>query len=317
MDKKKVSVKINGAETVFKDSGQAKEQEGWKEQAEWSTSSHKVVSLAEHRNRKKPFLFRKRSFGQGEEVVRKQRRVGGKVAVIIIGAIIVGTILGQGLLGVVDKTAPTPKGQPSTQQTKQPPAVPANGSNVTLSALSLSVLQAGVFKTENAAKAFQHTWREKGLPATIVKRDNYYVLVGVGKEQASLEQLHTLYKEKNMGVFKKTYSIEESKLEVVGKENEEKLMQSRKMYEQLISMMDVLGKGKSVSADEKGEIEKIATSLQGEVAKELKPLIGALTNTYDLLKGYEQKKNEETLLKSQQALLDTMSAYYAIANIEE
>jgi stage II sporulation protein B len=323
VDKKKISIKINGTETTFKENGQARQRD--EKTSEWglpirhTSSSRNVVSLAEHRKRKKSFLFRRGSAIQGEASVRKKRTLKGKVAVVIIGAMVLGTVFGYVLLGIMNNTTPVSKGQPSTQTTaptaKQPKSVSATGNKVTLPGLSFSVLQAGVFTTESAASAFQRTWQEKGLPATVVHSDKYYVLAGVGKDIASLESLHDVYKGKNIDVFKKSYSIEESKLEVAGKENEDKLVKARDLYEQLLLAADRLLKGEGLSANETQKAQKLYDSIQGETIKEIQPFLGALTNAYGLLQVYEKEKNEVALMKAQQALLDTVSTYYKLIHM--
>jgi membrane-associated HD superfamily phosphohydrolase len=317
VDKKKISVKINGTETIFRESGQVKRKE--EEEMEWVSPterishSKKIVSLAEHRKRKKPFLFRKRSFARIESSWKKRKGVKGKVVVIIISAMIVGTIFGYVLLGIMNKTVPVTKMQPTTSttsSTKQPTSKAV--SEITLPALSLSVLQAGVFKTEDAAASFQQTWKEKGWPAVVVKKDNYYVLAGIGKDNTSLNSLHDVYKAENTNVFKKNYSVEESKLEVAEKEQADKLTKARELYEQLI----LVTSGQAISAEEKQKLEERYTSIQGEAIKEIQPFIKKLVNAYDLVKVYEKNKTKEELLKVQQVLLDAMVAYSTLIHMD-
>ncbi|PFA64563.1 hypothetical protein CN378_15390 [Bacillus sp. AFS015802] len=128
----------------------------------------------------------------------------------LIGAIVVGAVLGFGTLKVITTTdgpaAPAATLQDNTTTGK------ADGqqavSAVELKDFSTSILQGGVFSTEESLNAMKDTLAGKGLPTASVEKDGqFFLLLGVSGDLESAKTLGGKLKDQGVDVYAKDFVL--------------------------------------------------------------------------------------------------------------
>ncbi|MBE3569138.1 MAG: hypothetical protein IMW92_03160 [Bacillales bacterium] len=158
------------------------------------------------------------STSKGKKQSRK-RSVGGKqaasVALSIASAMIVGIMLGFVIVKVVTNTdAGTPVRQVHSSPQGTVPTQIKNEKMIALPELSAPIVQGGVFSKEEAAQEVLIKVKDKGVPAeTFVQDGQYVLLLGTAGTMEDAKKLGSLWKEKKVDVYAKTFTIPERKIQ--------------------------------------------------------------------------------------------------------
>ncbi|WP_406686704.1 SPOR domain-containing protein [Rossellomorea vietnamensis] len=211
---KKISIKINGEKTKFDEdllvydwklgesetaAGEEAKDDGfdWNlpdEEAEPPQEYKKIHYVSGSKKKKKSFI---NPFQDSVNLVMS-----------LIGAIVVGAVLGFGTLKVITTTdgpakpAAMLQDNTSAGKTDDQKAVSA----VELKDFSTSILQGGVFSTEEAMKAMKDSLASKGLPAASVEKDGqFFLLLGVSGDLETAKTLGGKLKDQGVDVYAKDF----------------------------------------------------------------------------------------------------------------
>ncbi|MGM0830465.1 MAG: SPOR domain-containing protein [Bacillota bacterium] len=214
---KKISIKINGEKTNFNEdllvydwklgesetaAGEEAEDNGFDwilpddEEAKPPKEYKKINYVSENKKKRKSF---KNPFHDSVNLLMS-----------IIGAVVVGAVLGFGTLKVITTTdgpsAPAATLQDTTAEgnTEEKQSVSA----VELQDFSTSILQGGVFSTEESLNAMKDSLAGKGLSSASVEKDGqFFLLLGVSGDLESAKSLGAELKEQGVDVFAKDFVL--------------------------------------------------------------------------------------------------------------
>ncbi|MBN8191131.1 hypothetical protein JI667_03110 [Bacillus sp. NTK074B] len=213
---KKISIKINGEKTKFDEdllvydwkmgesetaAGEEAKDDGFDwilpdEEAEPPQEYKKINYVTGSKKKKKSFT---NPFKDSVNLIMS-----------LIGAIVVGAVLGFGTLKVITTTdgpaAPASTFQEDTTagKTDGQQSVAA----VELKDFSTSILQGGVFSTEESMNAMKDSLTSKGLPSASVDKDGqFFLLLGVSGDLETAKTLGTKLKDDGVDVYAKDFVL--------------------------------------------------------------------------------------------------------------
>ncbi|MHA7137129.1 SPOR domain-containing protein [Rossellomorea arthrocnemi] len=215
---KKISIKINGEKTNFDEdlivydwklgesetaAGEEAEDNGF----DWI--------LPDNEEAQPPKEYKKINYVSGNKKKRKSFKNPFQDSVnllmSIIGAVVVGAVLGFGTLKVITTTdgpaAPAATLQDTTAEgnTEGKQSVSA----VELQDFSTSILQGGVFSTKESLNAMKDSLAGKGLSSASVEKDGqFFLLLGVSGDLETAKSLGAELKEQGVDVFAKDFVFE-------------------------------------------------------------------------------------------------------------
>ncbi len=129
----------------------------------------------------------------------------------LVGAIVVGAVLGFGTLKVITTTEgpSTPVASLEEDTTSQNNEGKEKLSAVELKAFSTSVLQGGVFSTEESLKAMKESLSSKGVSSASIKKDGqWFLLLGVSGDVQTAKLLGEELTKQGVEVYAKDFQIE-------------------------------------------------------------------------------------------------------------
>lgn len=213
---KKISIKINGEKTKFDEdllvydwklgesetaAGEEAKDDGFDwilpdEEAEPPQEYKKIHYVSGSKKKKKSFI---NPFQDSVNLVMS-----------LIGAIVVGAVLGFGTLKVITTTdgpaapAATLEDNTSTGKTDDQQAISA----VELQDFTTSIVQGGVYSTEEQLKAMQESLSAKGFSHASVEKDGqYYLFLGVSGDLETAKTLGSKLKDQGVEVYAKDFVL--------------------------------------------------------------------------------------------------------------
>ncbi|MEQ6389618.1 hypothetical protein RZN22_09845 [Bacillaceae bacterium S4-13-58] len=207
MDKQSITVKLNKDpnfnETKPKniDSFQKEDEESPYTIVEWDRND----SVHSHKNKKK----------------RKSRRKWPSsnssfkgLAITLISALIVGGIFGFGMLklftGMEGTNNLPPVSVPSASNNgeKEVQDNNVNSSSLTLSGISMYVIQLGIFSTAEKAEEQRDIYQTKGVQSIVWPRENqYFLFAGLGSDKDDLKTFASSISEREIEIYVKEWEI--------------------------------------------------------------------------------------------------------------
>ncbi|MDE8562810.1 hypothetical protein PNH38_02805 [Anoxybacillus rupiensis] len=295
MDKhdKEIKVKINGKEQSFmmekSTSLPLPEAEVSATKEEFSISP--IVSFSGENSKPKRAAWGRFTHGRAKSAI-----------LAILLAVIVGTSFGLVVLYAIPKPKETASVDDngsaiSLEQTQsQEKTAPSSTEPTSTSSASLtvSVIQAGVFSDEKAAKAYAQKLQSSNLPAVLIGKNPTSVFIGVGKDKPSLSLLNDLYKQKGADTYIKSMSVQRVK---------HSSWQS--FYQELATLSVQLLEKKEASDGQWESLQKKYKQLQASDASS-DQVWKSIENAYLSLIAYREKKDDALLWKTQQQLLDLL-----------
>ncbi|WP_157796246.1 hypothetical protein [Bacillus xiapuensis] len=139
-----------------------------------------------------------------------RKRVVSRLLLTIIGAVLIGLLLGYGMIKIITNKEEVPPKAALKEPAGQKPDVPAPPAASKQQASSLPVIesaivQGGVFSTKEGAEAEKEKARNRGIPADIVSRQGQFVLLlGVAEQMETAKFVGAAYKAEGANVFAKT-----------------------------------------------------------------------------------------------------------------
>ncbi|MGM0864304.1 MAG: SPOR domain-containing protein [Bacillota bacterium] len=214
---KKISIKINGEKTNFNEDLLVYD---WKLGESETAAGEEAEDngfdwiLPDDEEAKPPKEYKKINYVSGNKKKRKSFKNpfhdSVNLLMSIIGAVVVGAVLGFGTLKVITTTdgpsAPAATLQDTTAEgnTEEKQSVSA----VELQDFSTSILQGGVFSTEESLNAMKDSLAGKGLSSASVEKDGqFFLLLGVSGDLESAKSLGAELKEQGVDVFAKDFVL--------------------------------------------------------------------------------------------------------------
>ncbi|MGM0752346.1 MAG: SPOR domain-containing protein [Bacillota bacterium] len=215
---KKISIKINGEKTHFEEDLLVYD---WKLGESEAAAGEEAEDngfdwiLPDDEEAQPPKEYKKINYVTGSKKKRKSFKNPFQDSVnllmSIIGAVVVGAVLGFGTLKVITTTdgpsVPAATLQDSTAEgnTEGKQAVSA----VELQDFSTSILQGGVFSSEESLKAMKDTLSGKGIASASVEKDGqFFLLVGVSGDLETAKTLGGELKGQGVDVYAKDFVLE-------------------------------------------------------------------------------------------------------------
>lgn len=344
MDKQKqsISIKINGKERTYdedqspdpKDSkhkllyshnghevaaAKESEEEGFTDIQEEKPPVSKVVPIEDLRNRtKKPSIVRKATHSKQK---RKFSFSFSQPILTILLAVIIGTSFGMVILNLITHDEPTSGKaaiatlEEKTAPNEEPKAVSAKTVSVKLDPVNLTIVQAGVFQSEENRKALVAKIKGDGLAAAAI---GAAVVTGIGMNESEAAHLLAAYTQSGQEAIDKPLTIKGASYDKISSKDAELLAEGQK----LMGLLGSLSAGAFGQAGITGEQwlkiqqshQKITALNSGELDKSLKPFSAHLQESYIALEKYQSDKDVKLLWKSQQELLDALAVYYDYVN---
>ncbi|MGM0841872.1 MAG: SPOR domain-containing protein [Bacillota bacterium] len=212
---KKISIKINGEKTNFDEDLLVYD---WKLGESEAAAGEEAEDngfdwiLPDDEEAQPPKEYKKINYVSGNKKKRKSLKNPFQDSVnllmSIIGAVVVGAVLGFGTLKVITTTdgpsAPAATLQDTTAEgnTEGKQSVSA----VELQDFSTSILQGGVFSTEESLNAMKDSLAGKGMKSASVEKDGqFFLLLGVSGDLETAKSLGAELKEQGVDVFAKEF----------------------------------------------------------------------------------------------------------------
>ncbi|MGE6751883.1 SPOR domain-containing protein [Rossellomorea sp. NPDC071047] len=211
----KISIKINGEKTDFNEDLLVYD---WKLGESETAAGEEAEDngfdwiLPDDEEAKPPKEYKKINYVSGNKKKRKSFKNPFQDSVnllmSIIGAVVVGAVLGFGTLKVITTTdgpsAPAATLQDTTAEgnTEGKQSVSA----VELQDFSTAILQGGVFSTEESLNAMKDSLAGKGLSSASVEKDGqFFLILGVSGDLETAKSLGAELKEQGLDVFAKDF----------------------------------------------------------------------------------------------------------------
>ncbi|MBW3111855.1 SPOR domain-containing protein [Bacillus sp. MCCB 382] len=214
---KKISIKINGEKTKFDEdllvydwklgeSETAAGEEAKDDGFDWILPDEEAEP---------PQEYKKINYVTGSKKKKKKSFTNPfqdsvNLIMSLVGAIVVGAVLGFGTLKVITTTdgpaapAATLQDDSTAGKTDGQQAVSA----IELKDFSTSILQGGVFSTEESMNAMKDSLAAKGFPGASVEKDGqFFLLLGVSGDLETAKTLGAKIKEQGVDVYAKDFVI--------------------------------------------------------------------------------------------------------------
>ncbi|MCM3619311.1 SPOR domain-containing protein [Sutcliffiella horikoshii] len=245
-----------------------------------------------------------------------------KQLLVSIGmAIGIGTCLGFLILGVMNMSGTpvnpeVPTTAPvaiDTTEAPETPAVSGDGS-ATISAQTLSVLQAGAFSTAEGANAEIDRLRAAGFPAVAVSSDPTFVFMAVGQNVEGMKQIAGGAQAKGFDPYAKEISLSEKTMNSLSEQDVQLLQEGQVLYKQLTVATALLLQGTSLDAAASetlgASFDKVAAIQDSELTDSIKEWKASLSGAYENIRSHQSSNNTEALWDAQQKLLDATKFLY-------
>lgn len=320
-DKKgKVSVKINGKETEFKEvkttnnqaeipefkieknkdniiDFQKKKKEKGNRQPFWDDGNHETIPKIPYKKRKKK---------RNDRLKYSFRDLPIKLIAAGISAIIVGLSLGITILTLM--TAPQEANTARVEMLEE--------KNAPLEDLSVYIVQGGAFSNFEKGKEMAAVMQNRGQAGVLVSDSEKYMLfIGLGSTKKEAEKISSIYTDDGFETYVKAYQVNGGAINI--KEEAAKYInEGVKYHKQLTNMTVTAFDTPSVVGDELfSQIKNWANDQEAlkEIEKESQnkasEFISHLQKSVELFEQYQKEQNEDFLWQTQQKLLEGIAGY--------
>ncbi|KMJ60305.1 hypothetical protein AB685_05680 [Bacillus sp. LL01] len=236
-------------------------------------------------------------------------------------AIGIGTCLGFLILAVMNMSGTpvnpeVPASAPVTNETTETPETPAvsGDGSATVSAQTISVLQAGAFTTAEGASAEIERLKAAGFPAVAVSSDPTYVFMAVGQNVEGMKQIAGEAQAKGFEPYAKELSLSDKTVNSLTEQDIQLLQDGQVLYKQLTVATALLLQGSTLDAATAetlgASFDKVAAIQDSELTESIKEWKASLSGAYESLQSHQQSNNNQALWDAQQKLLDATKFLY-------
>ena len=262
--------------------------------------------------RKLPFMN-----GKGKKINPERKKWLTTIFLIVIGAIVIGTIFGMTMMNIVlpDESAVQSSVTPAEQiPEKIPPA--ANGDNeVQLQPLTAYVVQAGIYSAKETAEAEQEKLRKDGLPvqamdmSTMGLDGKYALFIGISGSISGAKNLSQELSAGGTETFAKEIKTGAKTVKGVAEE-EKKLLELAPQLFQIISgnMASTLSEDNQAAF---AKLENTMTAIDKEklINESVLEVYSTLEEASSQYKKFQENPSHDTEIALQQHLLSFLAFY--------
>ncbi|MFL8937774.1 hypothetical protein ACKA06_13345 [Rossellomorea oryzaecorticis] len=319
--KKQISIKINGEKTEYEEDIRVHD---WKlGNAEAAAGEEKLEdtgfdwNLADE-TPPPPKEYKKINYVSGKKKKNKKSfknpfQDSINLIMSIIGAVVVGAVLGFGTLKVITNTDGEAAPAATLQDETSAGMTEGNESagSVKLKELSTAILQGGVFSTKESLAAMQDTLTSKGISSASVEKDGqWFLLLGVSADVETAKLLGEDLKGDGVDVYAKDFQL--GAKEIKASNNEKAFLEKANgLYAILAEESSngvVSGKGNESAA---GSIEPVLKEIEAiEVTQE--PIVKMKESIQNAAKQTVTMKTKEDAEKVQGDLLGYLESYSSL-----
>ncbi|MBB6445871.1 SPOR domain-containing protein [Bacillus benzoevorans] len=326
--KEQVSTQSPAANHIELESAAAKEAAVEEEPFEWilptEAEEGKLEQKVEEGSKKKeqrpeklPFMHNK-----GKKLNPEKRKWVTTIFLIILCAVILGTIFGLTMLKMVlpDEGAAR-RSEPVLQQEQpKPPAAAVGSGEIELPPITASVVQAGIYSVKETAYEEQSKLRNKGIPAQVMDMENlgmsgkFALFIGVSNSIAEAKTLSQELGARGIETFAKEITIGEKTVKGIGGEESKLLEIAPQIFQTMtVNLSDGRADAK-ISPENKAAFAKQEKSLAAIKKDNLKTekivqLYAEATAAASQFMKYEDKLDSGTETAVQQHLLAFLALY--------
>jgi stage II sporulation protein B len=310
--KKKISIKINGEKTEYEEDIRVHD---WKlGTAETAAGEEKLEdtgfdwNLADE-TPQPPKEYKKINYVNGKKKKNKKSfknpfQDSINLIMSIIGAVVVGAVLGFGTLKVITNTDGEAAPASTLQDETSAGAAEGNESEgaVKLKEMSTAILQGGVFSTKESLAAMQDTLTSKGISSASIEKDGqWFLLLGVSADVETAKLLGEDMKGNGVDVYAKEFQL--GAKEIKASNNEKAFLDKANGLFSILaeeSSNGVLnGEGNESAADSiesvLKEIEAIEVK-QEQIVKMKESIVNAAKQSISLKSAADAEKVQDQLL---------------------
>lgn len=300
----KIKIKINGEEKDYKEEIVIHD---WKAKREVAaTTEEKAVPLLKDRLKKK----------SNPSTTKLQKKTGNPAVVLAtISAIGIGVLIGIILLQMMVKD-PNQNGQ-GGQPAPASGTVSTGEEEIVLPAVSLYILQQGVYQNKSSVEAILEEYQEKNLPASSINNgENIRIFVAVtdtlesGKEMRGTEFYQKTFQE----TWPTKLDMNQKVIQHLTKEEKQFLESAYPLYEKLVkeSTNVYLRGSTNLNIEELTKEQKKIKGFSSLQKGPIKELQESLSNASETMVAYLQENNNKNWQNLQKYLLEFVSKYYLL-----
>lgn len=296
--KNQIKIKINGEEKNFKEDLIIHD---WKTKREVAVTEERVIPLLKSKKKKRLAL--------------ENGKNHPAIVISFISAIFIGILIGIMLLQLMTKDS-SKNGQEDTAVSGNSSTISGN-EQVILPAVSLYVLQQGVYKNQESVNQIVQAYKEKKQPvASINTGDNIRVFVAVTDSLETGKQMRKteFYKTAFTDTWPTKLEMKEKVIQHLTKDEQVFLESAYSIYEKIIGAGTkiYLQNGATINGDElANEIEKLK-NYKDIQKKPIRELQNNLLQAYEAISVFQKETNNVNWQKLQQYVLAFVSNYYLL-----
>ncbi|MDM5330842.1 hypothetical protein [Neobacillus sp. CF12] len=286
------------------------------ESAENDIKEYKIVSS---QNSKKG--GKKKSVSFSTFSIKRNGGILKSILVTAVFAILIGTSFGALMLKLVipDNSKPVVTEPEVVGNGTEKGAESSDGktTSIVLGAQTAFIVQGGAFSSKDAATGAANEAKGKGAPAqTLTMNEKEFMFLGVADSIETAKQMEVHYEGNGFDdVLPKPIAIAEKNVSDINATEKSFLEAAPAIFQQLSKVTSNAIVSGSISADASKEVTSLGDKLQSskEIKNEkVKTLNAELSSALDKVKGFQEKKNKDSLVEAQQHLLNYLSTYYSL-----
>ena len=251
------------------------------------------------------------------------RKMNLSTFLAIFFAVLLGTIFGLMLLKIVPAEKVVENEQPAINQEvqKQSEQETSQGSGTLegkRQALSLAVIQEGIYSSKEGAENIKKNLNDQGIPAEVFAANGQFaIFVGVSNHVEEAKVIGNTLKSSGIDTYAKQWSIEEKNLSKLNEEEKKVLEMSSKVYASFNESISSVNGSNPISPKLMEDVIKHASDLT-EIDKgklQNQSIIGIhsqLEAASSQLKEYNNKPQSSTQNMVQQHLLSFLTNYQSL-----
>ncbi|MED4964720.1 hypothetical protein [Heyndrickxia coagulans] len=182
-----------------------------------------------------------------------------------------------------------------------------------LPALSIGIIQAGVFSTEGAASKVSRELASKKVPSMQLSMDGQrYIFAGVADSPGTAKKMESAWKDKGVELYAKEISFSSKKVQTTTKDEQIFARETVPLFQKLAKETAAAVQNGEVSPDGMKTVGTAAGNVK-KLAKVRQETLGRLkkyeTAAYESLAAYQKSGNRQDLTDAEQNLLDYVKVY--------
>ena len=185
-------------------------------------------------------------------------------------------------------------------------------------ALSLAIVQEGIYSSKEGAESIKKDLNDKGIPAEVFAANGQFaIFVGVSTSVEEAKLIGNTLKSSGIDTYSKQWSIEEKNLSKINEEEKKVLEMSPTVYESFNKSISSVNGNNPISPELMEDVTKQATSINAIDKEKLQnqsiiAIHSQLEATASQLKEYNNQPQNNTLNSIQQHLLSFLAHYQSL-----